>query len=92
MFSKSKLNSIKNLVSQALIDMEKGHEESIKILKKKGKYEMKENLRHVNENLEERTEKTRLNGVNSRTWKSIFCFCIYKMCLLSAEGYENARV
>ena len=72
--------------------MEKGHEESIKILKKKGKYEMKENLRHVNENLEERTEKTRLNGVNSRTWKSIFCFCIYKMCLLSAEGYENARV
>ena len=67
MFSKSKLNSIKNLVSQALIDMEKGHEESIKILKKKGKYEMKENLRHVNENLEERTEKTRLNGVNSRT-------------------------
>ena len=47
--------------------MEKGHEVSIKILKKKGKYEMKENLRHVNENLEERTEKTRLNGVNSRT-------------------------
>ena len=67
MFSKSKLNSIKNLVSQAIIDMEKGHEESIKILKKKGKYEMKENLRNVNENLEERTEKTRLNGVNSRT-------------------------
>ena len=66
-FSKSKLNSIKSLVSQALIDMEKGHEESIKILKKKGKYEIKENLRHVNENLEERTEKTRLNGVNSRT-------------------------
>ena len=54
--------------------MEKGHEESNKILKKKGKYEMKENLRHVNENLEERTEKTRLNGVNSRTWKSIFLF------------------
>ena len=47
--------------------MEKGHEESIEILKKKGKDEMKENLRNVNENLEERTEKTRLNGVNSRT-------------------------
>ena len=24
--------------------------------------------------------------------KVFFCFCIYKMCLISAEGYENARV
>ena len=35
---KFKLNSIKTLVSQALIDMEVSHKEFIAILKKKGKY------------------------------------------------------
>ena len=39
MFAKSKLNSIDTLVSQALIDMEISHEEFIKILKEKEKYE-----------------------------------------------------
>ena len=34
----------------------------------------------------------RLNSVNSRTEKNIFLFCIYKMYLISAEGYENAEV
>ena len=39
MFAKSKLNSIKTLISQVLIDMEISHEEFISILKEKDKYE-----------------------------------------------------
>ena len=43
MLSKSKLNSIETLISQALIDMETSHEEFITILKEKDKYKtMKE--------------------------------------------------
>ena len=45
-----KLNSIETLISQALIDMEKNHEEFVTILKEKDKYEkIKENLRSENE-------------------------------------------
>ena len=45
MLNKSKLNSIETLISQALIDVDIIHEEFIRILKEKGKYErMKENL------------------------------------------------
>ena len=50
MLAKSKLNSIETLVSPALIDMEISHEEFIRILKEKDKYEkMKQNLRSINE-------------------------------------------
>ena len=46
MLAKIKLNSIKTLVSQALIDMKISHEEFITILKERDKYEkMKENMR-----------------------------------------------
>ena len=38
MLAKSKLNSIETFVSQALTDMEIGHEEFISILKEKEKY------------------------------------------------------
>ena len=63
MLAKSKLNSIETLVSQALIDMEIGHEEFM-ILKENYKYEkMKENVRNVSEKLEERSGNTRLNSV-----------------------------
>ena len=49
MSAKSKLNSFKTLISQALIDIDISHEEFITILKEKGKYEkMKENLRSEN--------------------------------------------
>ena len=66
--AKSKLNSIETLVSQTLINMEIRQEEYITILKEKDKYEkMKENLRYINEKLEEKTENTRLNSVYSRT-------------------------
>ena len=68
MLAKSKLNSIVTSVSQALIEMEISHEEFTTILKEKDKYEkMKENLRNMNEKLEEKQENTRLNSVNSRT-------------------------
>ena len=59
--AKGKLNSIEILVSQALIEMEVSHEKFITILNQRHKYEkMKENLRNVNEKLEEKTENTRL--------------------------------
>ena len=46
MLAKSKLNSIETLISQASIDMDIIHEEFIKILKEKDKYEkMKDKLR-----------------------------------------------
>ena len=68
MLAKNKLNSIDTLVSQALIEMEISHEEFNTNLKGKDKYEkMKENLRNVSENLEEKQENTILNSANSRT-------------------------
>ena len=45
MLAKSKLNSIENLISQALIDLEISHEEFKTIIKEKEKYEkMKESI------------------------------------------------
>ena len=49
MLAKSKLNSIGTLISQALIDLDKSHEEFITILKEKHRYKMtKDNLRNKN--------------------------------------------
>ena len=49
MLVKSKLNSIERLISQALIDLDKSHEEFITTLKEKDRYEMmKNNLRNEN--------------------------------------------
>ena len=53
---------------------------------------MRENIRDINEKFEEKTENRTLNSINSRTWKNIFLFCIYKVYLISAEGYKNAEV
>ena len=67
MLAKSKLNHIKTLVSQALLDMEISHKEFIAILNKKDKYEkMKENVRNASGKLEEKQENMRLNSVNLR--------------------------
>ena len=64
---KSKLN-IETLISQALIDLEISNEEFITIVKEKEKYEkMQENLRKMNEKIEEKTENMILNSVNSST-------------------------
>ena len=50
MLAKSKLNSIETLISQALIDLDMSHEEFIRILKEKDKYQkMKETIRSENE-------------------------------------------
>ena len=52
MLAKSKYNSIKALISQALIDIDVSHEEFITILKEKGKYEkMKEDIKDKNEHI-----------------------------------------
>ena len=49
MLAKSKLNSIDTLISQALIELDRSHEEFITILKEKDRYEMmKGNLRKYN--------------------------------------------
>ena len=64
MLAKSKLNSIETLISQTLIDLDISHEEFIRILKEKDKYEkMKENLRSENE----KYEIMRLSSVKSKT-------------------------
>ena len=66
MLAKSKLNSIEVLVSQALIDMEISHEEFVRILNEKDKYEkMKGNLRSENE----KCEIMRLSSVKSKILK-----------------------
>ena len=64
MLAKSKLNSIET-ISQALIDMDISHEEFVRILKEKDKYEkMKENLRSENEE----HKIMRLTSVKSKTY------------------------
>ena len=65
MLSKSKLNSINTVISQALIGMDISHEKFIRILKEKDRYEMmKENLRNENGEL---YEIMRFNSVKSKT-------------------------
>ena len=64
MLAKSKRNSIETLISQALIDLDISHEEFIRILKGKDKYEKKkENLRSENEEY----EIMRLSSIKSKT-------------------------
>ena len=63
MLAKSKLNSNETLISQALIDMEKSHEEFITILKEKDKYQkMKKSVRSVSE----KQQNIRLNSVDQK--------------------------
>ena len=63
MLTKNKLNSIKTLVSQVLVETEISYEKFVTILKEKDKYEkMKENVR--SKNLKQ--ENMRLKSVNSK--------------------------
>ena len=58
--------AFKNLVSQALIDMEISHKEFVTILNERDKYEkINENLKNVSE----KQENMRLNSFNSKTQK-----------------------
>ena len=67
MLAKIKLNSIKFLVSQALIDMKKVMKNLIQLQRRKKYEKMKENVTNVSEKVEEKPENMRLNSVNSRT-------------------------
>ena len=63
MLATSKLDTIKTLISQALIDMEISHKEFNAFIREKQKYErMKENLR----NATEKQENMILNSVDLR--------------------------
>ena len=62
MLAKSKLDSIKTLVSQALIDIEISHEEFNAVIREKIYEKMEENVRNVSE----KQENMRLNSVNSK--------------------------
>ena len=67
MLAKSKLNSIESLVSQALIDLEIGHEEFKTIVNEKEKYkQMKEGIRNTKgiDELSENSRKMRRNSEN----------------------------
>ena len=58
MSAESKFNSIETLISQALIDLDISHEEFIRILNEKGKYEkMKYNLISENEDKKQKKYK-----------------------------------
>ena len=64
MLTKSKLNSIETIISQALFDMEISREEFITILNEKDKYEkMNEHLRSENE----KYKIMRLSSIKSKT-------------------------
>ena len=67
MLAKSKLDSIKTLVSQALTDIEISHEEFNAVIREKIYEKMEENVRNVSE----KQENMRLNSVNSKTKKKI---------------------
>ena len=58
MLAESKFNSIETLISQALIDLDISHEEFIRILNEKDKYEkMKYNLISENEDKKQKNKK-----------------------------------
>ena len=66
MLAKSKLNSIKTLMSQALIDLDISHEEFKTIVNEKEKYEqMKESIRNT-KSRDELTENSKMIRKNSR--------------------------
>ena len=62
MLGESKFNSIETLISQALIDLDISHEEFIRILNEKDKYEMnKHNL--ISENEDEKQKTIKLSSI-----------------------------
>ena len=65
MLAKSKFNSIEILISQALIDMNIGHEEFVTIFKEKDRYEkMKENIKDKNEH--EKQEIIKMSSIKQK--------------------------
>ena len=75
MLAKSKLNSIKTLISQALIDLEISHEEFTTMVKEKEKYEkMKESIKMVKS-----SDELIENNKNIRKNSKINIFLTYKI-------------
>ena len=65
MLAKSKFNSIENLTSQALNDLDITHQEFITILNEKDKYErMEYNL--ITENGDEKQENIKLSSIKQK--------------------------
>ena len=65
MLAKSKLNSIENLMSQALIDLDISHKEFKTVVNEKEKYEqMKESIRNI-KTKDELSENSRMITKNS---------------------------
>ena len=76
MLAESKLNSIDELISQALIDMDISHKDFFVILKEKDRYEMiKNNFKNKNG---EQYEIMQFSSVRSKIQKIFFFLCIYK--------------
>ena len=79
MLAKSKLNSIENLMSQVLIDLDILHEEFKTIVNEKEKYEqMKENIRNIKSSneLSENSRCIRGNSENARIFLKNSVLCI----------------
>ena len=73
--AKSKLNSIKTLISQALIDLEISHEEFTTMVNEKEKYEkMKESIKMVKS-----SDELIENNKNIRKNSKINIFLTYKI-------------
>ena len=69
--AKSKLNSIENLILQALNDMGISHEEFVTLLKEKGKYDkMKESF------------KSAVKDEKEKMLDWIICIIMYRICIL----------
>ena len=74
MLAKSKLNSVENLICQALTDMEISHEEVMRVLKEKDKYEiMNDNLRSENEKYMSNDTTYKIMRLSSTCLKETSC-------------------
>ena len=84
MLAKSKLNTIENLISQALIDLEISHEEFKTIIKEKEKYEkMKESITMMKSS-DELSENNRSMRENKRNAYILIYFFLTRIkCLKS---------
>ena len=95
MLAKSKLNSIENLMSQALIELGISHEEFKTIVNEKERYEqMKESIKNTKsrDELSENSGDIRKNSGKMYVCIKhvcIFLFCVYKMVDISRKTWEK---
>ena len=88
MLAESKFNSIETLISQALIDLDISHEEFIRILNEKDKYEkMKYNLISENEDKKQKNYKIKQYMTKKNKCYTKFNFFIFFIFPI----YKNVR-